>query len=487
MEAATPADADAPRTPFAWWVATFVVLAAALVLAAPPLVDDAFITLCYARTLVEAGEWGVFPGHPANTATSPLNVLLLSGLGGLIGSFPTAARLLAALSFTGAGFLVARAVRPVGAPFLGAVCSVALAANPLLLSTIGLESPLMGLWIALALWAASSGHSVTLGLATGLLVLTRPDGALLLPVLLVLVRRTELRWGRAIAAAAVVVVPWTLVQWVWLGGAIPDTYFLKTAQRWGPDMGFLQGFGLYAGRDPLPVVGSVVLAPLAVFAVQRGGVRRALVGSLLTFAVLTFVAYAVMDPPPYHWYFVPQALPLTLAGLLGLVTLAETRPRTACAAVSVPLLVLAGSLVQDSAEDGPGAVEPLIHSNLGVERQYEEIGRRIAELVPEGESIRSQAELGTLAFHSRRFLVDEFSDAPRALKVVGLTSDGSAFAETLRRWIHAHRDRSLRPTESSWFLLQTFEYADLPPDTRVFTTRTKVGGVSHLLLRRAER
>ncbi|MGI8612479.1 MAG: hypothetical protein ACR2KL_00795, partial [Nocardioidaceae bacterium] len=43
------------------------------------LVDDAYITLSYARTLAFHGQWGMMPGYQANTATSPLNVLLLGG------------------------------------------------------------------------------------------------------------------------------------------------------------------------------------------------------------------------------------------------------------------------------------------------------------------------------------------------------------------------------------------------------------------------
>ena len=42
------------------------------------LVDDAFITLRYVKTLRSSGTWGFFAGYVSNTATSPLNVLLLT-------------------------------------------------------------------------------------------------------------------------------------------------------------------------------------------------------------------------------------------------------------------------------------------------------------------------------------------------------------------------------------------------------------------------
>ena len=44
------------------------------------LTDDCYITLAYAKNLAMHGEWGLVPGSPANSATSPLNVLLLGAL-----------------------------------------------------------------------------------------------------------------------------------------------------------------------------------------------------------------------------------------------------------------------------------------------------------------------------------------------------------------------------------------------------------------------
>ena len=48
-------------------------------------VDDAYIQLRYARTLLDSGTWGFYPGYPANTATPPLNVLLIAALGWPLG------------------------------------------------------------------------------------------------------------------------------------------------------------------------------------------------------------------------------------------------------------------------------------------------------------------------------------------------------------------------------------------------------------------
>lgn len=50
----------------------------AFLLTRTSLTDDAYITLTYARNLAVHGEWGIIPDAAANSATSPLNVLLLA-------------------------------------------------------------------------------------------------------------------------------------------------------------------------------------------------------------------------------------------------------------------------------------------------------------------------------------------------------------------------------------------------------------------------
>ena len=49
------------------------------------MLDDSMITLSYARTPAEHGQWGMVAGLPSNSATSVLNVLLLVAIVAVIG------------------------------------------------------------------------------------------------------------------------------------------------------------------------------------------------------------------------------------------------------------------------------------------------------------------------------------------------------------------------------------------------------------------
>lgn len=67
-------------------------------------IDDAYIQRRYARTLIDPGTWGFYPGYPANTATFPLNVLLLAWEEGFpFGEAPVNRKLATSSLYRGAG------------------------------------------------------------------------------------------------------------------------------------------------------------------------------------------------------------------------------------------------------------------------------------------------------------------------------------------------------------------------------------------------
>src|SRR4051794_37523828 len=137
-------------------------------------VDDAYISLGYARNLALYFHWGLIADETSNTVTSPLHALLLGGatavtrLGG--GVHPVLA--LGALSVGLAAALAwawARIVRALSLSWWVAPVGVALVLlNPFLLSAIGLEMLLTAAvltWlVAVALEARATWFGVLAGL-----------------------------------------------------------------------------------------------------------------------------------------------------------------------------------------------------------------------------------------------------------------------------------------------------------------------------------
>ena len=140
------------------------------------LIDDSYITLDYARTLAQHGQWALEPGHQANTATSPLNVLLLAGLIVLTGAPVVSVGILLAITVIVISVALSVISTRLGHSQWPAVTAVILlVTNPLLISTIGLETYLGIALIAVLGAAVVTRRPVAVGVVCGLLVLTRAD------------------------------------------------------------------------------------------------------------------------------------------------------------------------------------------------------------------------------------------------------------------------------------------------------------------------
>ncbi len=380
------------------------------------LIDDAYISLDYARTLAQHGQWALEPGFQSNTATSPLNVLLLAGLIVLSGAPVVSAGLLfvAALAATGAALSVICG-RLGRSQWCAAIAVSLLAVNPLLISTIGMET-----YLALALVAAAGAtvvarRPVATGLVCGLLVLTRADlaafaAAALIAVIASSPARTRVRRGaQVIGVASVVALPWFAWSWWWLGSAIPDTLLFKVSEVWGSDMSFANGLWHYERGFPLTVALSVVpaAAGLAVLAgcSALGVHRRGGPTSLLALvwglgAILHITIYLLLAPPPYHWYYAPAIGALSMLAVLGIGGLPRGLRSTGSV---ISALLIAATVVFLAAR--PWTVMP-ISSNWASAAEY----AALAAKAPSGTTVEAFGEIGTVAYFCDCTVVDRLSD-----------------------------------------------------------------------------
>ena len=104
--------------------------------------DDSYITLDYAKNLVEHGHWGLTRFRDANTATSPLNIWLLAG-GILVTGRPAVAvgivlvLTMAALAVWAAGLAEELGLRR---PVVAGLVVGLIVTSPIFASVVGMES-----------------------------------------------------------------------------------------------------------------------------------------------------------------------------------------------------------------------------------------------------------------------------------------------------------------------------------------------------------
>ncbi|MCD2188465.1 hypothetical protein [Actinomycetospora soli] len=387
--------------------------------------DDSYISLDYARTLVEHRQWGLVPGRGANTATSPLNVWLLALGLGATGTVTGAVWGVLAAAFAVVGAGMSRIGRAIGAsPLLPVVSLALLATSPLLASTVGLETYLgVAVVVAVAV-AALEDRPVLVGVGCGLAVLVRPD--YLVPVavvvLLLLRARGPLAWLRRTATVAIVAgtvaLPWHLWAWFELGGFVPDTFSFKTNPAGGHVPSLIAMFdSLYWSRTPVAVVvvGVLVLAgwtvALGSVAVGLRRAPRAVLGApsspaavIVAFAAsgtAHIVALMVINAYPQAWYYGPLVAGCTLATAVALGMRSHRAVLTGVAVYCVIAGLVAG-------QGGVPWRAADMNSNFTDAATYLAIGRDVSAVVGSAP-VASPGEIGALAWGCRCDIVDQFS------------------------------------------------------------------------------
>ncbi|HEY3894168.1 MAG TPA: hypothetical protein VGL88_02245 [Pseudonocardiaceae bacterium] len=440
------------------------------------LIDDAYITIDYARTLAEHGQWALEPGHPSNTATSPLNVLLLAGLIVLSGAPVVSVGVLLIASLAATGVALSLSCARVGySQWFAAMGTGLVVVNPLLISTIGLETYL-GIALIAALGAAVlARRPVAIGVLCGLLVLTRADLAAFAVAALIAVignspaRTRASRAGQVIGVASVVALPWFVASWWWLGSAVPDTLLLKVNEVW-VGRSFANGLWYFWLGYPFAVALSLLPAAFGLVALAvwsaLGARRRGGTGAVLAVvwgigAILHVTVYLLLKVPPYQWYYGPAIGALSMHAALS----AGGLPRRLRYAVSpIGVLLIVATVVFLAAR--PWALTT-ISGNWASASEYAALAAR----VPPGTTVRSFGEVGTLAYFCDCVVVDRFTDRAQVADVLrAKRASAGPVLHTLLDWNY-HRFKTGPPIVPVY----EFAFAEDPTGVHVTSWRAYAG------------
>ncbi len=446
------------------------------------LIDDTYITLSYARNLAFDGHWGLTLEQTSNTATSPLNVLLLAAITLVVRDAVVAAGVLFVLCQVGLALGLRRWGRERGlGPAFAPLAVVTLLVNPLLVSSVGLE---MALGASILVWLAvftGERRYWAAGAMVGLLAVTRLD--LLVVAAVVLVVRRRFRGGvwHMAASAAAVALPWFLFSWFVLGSAVPDTLVIKTLQEsWG-EHDFGNGLALYFREYPAATVLSVwaVVAAVGSAVVWAIGLRRGARLARVSAPMAVFalggaahaLAYVWLGVPPYHWYYAPSVV----AATVFVAALCSRWWFTA----AIPVLAAAVSVALYGASGLPRDEAP-VHSNHVASPQYLRIGEELRDIVGDG-AVRSAGEIGALAYSCECAIVDVFSDRGRMAEAIEeKKQESSALGVTLLEANFAFLDAPAEPVRTEYELRITTKQA--PAEAIAVWRTTSAWGSGHRTL-----
>lgn len=457
-----------------WWALPGAALGALVMwIAYRALIDDAYITLAYAKNLVVHGHWGLIPGVEANTATSPLNVVLIAFVTRLIalvggGIRPVLGLGLLTVALTAAMAVwtaqIARRIGVSGAWSL--VVLVLVFANPFVNSALGLEVvPVAAVLTGLAAQAVH-GRRVWFGVLAGLAVLTRLDLGIIVALMYLLTPALlGRRWWVSPVVGLAVSLPWFAFSWWHFGSAIPTTFVIKTLQKSFGDATFANGlWKFWEGGLHLPVALAVVPAVIGLVTAVAwlvAGVRRRLaperwplIGLALGGAAY-FAAYCVIRVPPYHWYYAAPTVAPMVTGVLGLalglrrlggrIVLRTAWPvATAVVAAVLAVVSFGGRTIPWTT--------PVLFGNWALPSDYLAVGRDVGKIVGNA-TVTAPPELGTVAYACGCDVVDVFSDPGLDLPLIQqrIAEAGPVGRFLLKANFH-HLDRGRRPLQPTYQL-----------------------------------
>ncbi|MBV8997367.1 MAG: hypothetical protein JO287_27555 [Pseudonocardiales bacterium] len=453
------------------------------------MLDDSMITLSYARTLAQHGQWGMVDGLTSNSATSVLNVLLLASIIAVIGHPVVAVGVLLMATMAAVAWWAARIAEDAHLParaFPAAIVGLLLV-NPVLVSTIGLETYLgMGLVIGLARYALA-GRAMLTGVLVGLVTLTRPDLLVFALVIVFGFPAARRRLACSALAAVALAAPWYVFSWWALGSAIPDTFVFKTvANHFDSGDTFLDGPIMWArlfaaasllGWLPALAGGACLLGWLATTVARC---RSSVAGTLATVfglgGIVHFAVFATLGTPPYQWYYGPVIGGLTVCA----ATTAMVAPWRrwmygliwACVALTAAF---------DLHHGVPWTTTP-IYSNWATTAQYAAAASGVAAATAGDNAVGSPGEIGALAFYCDCRIVDLFSDRGDAANWI---EERMRRAGPLMRWLlalnyrHLDRHPAIRRTSQL-----TFEPAGQGLGAGSWPINSPVHGPHTLVLRR---
>src|SRR6185436_2567903 len=225
------------RHPLLVLALALVLRSAIAVLLGPHPFDDTFITFRYALNLA-AGHGFVFNlGERVLGTTTPLWALLLAGFRVLGAPLPETALALSLLADAATAILMWRLLDRLGFPawvsLAGPLLFLAIF-DALSISRSGMEEPLFTTLVMATLYAVAAGRLAAAGCAAGLAALVRPEGLVLLPLLLLaglLLPGRVPPWRRllAVALAAAVLGVWAVFAVGYFGSPVPQSIVAKAS------------------------------------------------------------------------------------------------------------------------------------------------------------------------------------------------------------------------------------------------------------------
>jgi hypothetical protein len=398
-----------------YWILLYVLFVGIAIFIAFPnqAYDDPFISYRYAFNLSHGYGLVYNIGEKSMSTTSPLFVLILTMISPICSDIPKVANLIGAFSVAAAGILLWDLAITWKSPITGWLALFILPTFPLMISTLGSETPLY-VAFCLAAFAFYARHKFSLcAVMASLATLIRLDGALLLILLAVgyiYTVRHSISWKIGLLILGII-LPWFLFAWYYYGSPVPLTLVAKQHQgsmaiseRFAPGLvTILRG---YTNNYFFQI--EIVLAILGFLSLFMCCHQWIL---FIAWQILYFCSYSILGVSRYFWYYaplVPGFITLVGQGLsaipqIGVSIIEKVKLQTfPYRKLISTLIILLGTILFISQVKQLNGLRKVPDSRYPI---YREAGEWLNTNTPEDASVGT-LEVGIIGYFSQRTMID---------------------------------------------------------------------------------
>lgn len=403
--------------------------------------DDAFITYRYAQNIVEGRGFRFNDDERTLGTTTPLYTLALAGAGLVFRDIPLSSLALNWLAVFLGGVILSRALSRFIFPGTAALGGAVFMFFPMFHRISGMETNFLIFLLMLAIYLFSRGRSVLAFFIAGLAALTRSEALLLAPLfLLVLLLRREVKTMlKGAGVFMLTLLPWCVFSFFYFDALLPNTFFIKTSgghlggSLWRRLAGKLEGVFSLRFLDSAFIVAFVrelpyyfhyyftwmVLFAAGLFLSAREMIRREFLRLLVLWILLYVLGFAVLDTPPFAWYYVlafaliPAVLACGLERVRVLGAALMKNKRAGFSAAAILGLLLLGFETAGVLELFYGDWYARHMPRLERYDTYLHISSFIRARVPARESVAME-EIGIVGYYTENKIWDFYSLVHRA-------------------------------------------------------------------------
>jgi hypothetical protein len=370
--------------------------------------DDPFISYRYAENLTRGLGFVYNPGERILSTTTPLFTIILALVGLLSSEFHLIATGIGIISLAIGGLFIFDLARTYDAPIVGWTGLLLYPTFPLVVSTLGSETPIYLAFCLGAFAFYARKNLLAAGILGVLATLTRPDGILIFGILGVdyLIRwRKPIPW-KPILISSAILVAWIGFAWLYFGSPIPVTLAVKQQQ------GSMAISELFA-RGLVTILKSYTSWPnylefiLAVLGILFAVWKKRLWVIILIWPVLYFISYSILGVTRYFWYYAPLIPGFIVAVGLGLTAISESIKIVIARKKSLSSLslLIPGILLVILFVANGGSLWRLSNRNDPRYGIYKAAGEWLRENTLPEEQVGS-LEVGIVGFYAQRPMVD---------------------------------------------------------------------------------